>query len=828
VLVDRFRIVSLLGRGGMGEVYRADDLDLGQPVALKFLPQGALADADALERFRAEVRNAREVAHSNVCRMYDIGEHQGRTFLSMEYIDGEDLASLLRRIGRLPNAKANEIAHQICAGLAAAHARGVVHRDLKPSNILIDSRGQAHLTDFGLAVRAEDGTREIAGTPAYMAPEQFSGEPATVQTDLYALGLVLYEIYTGKRPFEGKSVETWRKEHTQSIPQPPAELARELDPTIEAIVLRCLEKKQQQRPASALAVSAALPGGNALAAVLASGETPSPELVASSGEEGVLSPARASLLAVSILTALAILFFLSRHAQLVNLLPPGKSAEYLADHARDLAAHLGGSPPVADSAWWFQTEPDGVARLAALPAGRGYRDLHNEYPGILWFTYRQSPRPLSADFPNITTASKPFPFYTGEIRITLDPNGRLLQFDAVPAQRIDSADAAKASSPADWQPFFAAAEIDASQLKAVPPTWISEMPANQQFAWQGEASGQPFLVEAAAFHGQPVYFRILSPDTRPSRMLGFSTTAARSVGAALFTFCAGTILVVCLFYARRNVLNGRGDRRGAMRFCLFLLAVEFLTHLFIAHHIANAASEWDWFELALGHAASYAIFFAVFYLALEPYIRRGWPELLVSWSRLLSGGFRNPLVGRDLLIGILAGLILACLGLAGNALPDLLSVKGFPPVIGTQYLGSLSSLLGSILGHCGGNILNSIGSLAILFVGWRFTRSKLVSAIIVALFWAAVSLTGPNFAVEVPLALMEGIVVTLCLVGVGYFPLVVAFVVQGIISSFPLTLDLNRWYAERSIFVITVLLAFLVYGFRISQGSRRLFVTASD
>ncbi len=812
----------------MGEVYRADDLELGQSVALKFLPKGSLEDSAALERFRAEVRNARQVAHPNVCRMYDIGEHEDRVFLSMEYVDGEDLASLLRRIGRLPTAKANEIAQQICAGLAAAHARGVFHRDLKPSNILIDSRGQAHLTDFGLATHVSEDSREVSGTPAYMAPEQFSAEPATVRSDLYALGLVLYELYAGRRPFHAEAFEDWKKEHSQSVPRPPTEFARELDPAVEAVILRCLEKNQTKRPASVMAVAAALPGGNALAAVLAAGETPSPELVAASGEDGVLTPARASLLAVSILGALAILFFLSQHAQVVNLLAPGKSAEYLADRARDLAAHLGGSPPVADSAWWFQSEPDGFARLAGLPAERRYRDLYNLYPGILWFTYRQSPRPLIADFPNITTASEPSPFYTGEIRVTLDPNGRLLQFDAVPVQRIDLTDATKTSSAADWQPFFAAAEIDASQLKGVPPTWISEMPANQQFAWQGEVSGRAFLVEAAAFHGQPVYFRILSPDTRPLRMLGFSTTAARSVGAALFTVCAGTILVVCLFYARRNVLNGRGDRRGAIRFCLFLLAVEFLTHLFIAHHIANAVSEWDWFELALGHAASYAIFFAVFYLALEPYMRRGWPEILVSWSRLLSGGFRDPLVGRDLLIGILAGLILACLGLAGYALPDLLSVKGFTPVVGTQYLGSLSSLLGSIFGHCGGNILNSIGSLAILFVGWRLTRSKLLSAVIVAIFWTAVSLSGPNFAIEVPLALAEGIVVTLCLVRAGYFPLVVTFVVQGIIVLFPWTLDLNRWYAGRSMFLLTILLGFLVYGFRISLGTRRLFATAED
>src|SRR5262249_9193387 len=157
----RFRIVSLIGRGGMGEVYRADDLHLDQAVALKFLPKALVSDAVALERFRGEVRNARHVAHSNVCRMYDISEQDGRVFLSMEYVDGEDLASLLRRIGALPTTKANEIAQQICAGLMAAHARGVFHRDLKPANVLVDSRGEAHLTDFGLAMRSGEASGGI-------------------------------------------------------------------------------------------------------------------------------------------------------------------------------------------------------------------------------------------------------------------------------------------------------------------------------------------------------------------------------------------------------------------------------------------------------------------------------------------------------------------------------------------------------------------------------------------------------------------------------------------------------------------------------------------
>ena len=168
VLAGRYRITGRLGIGGMGEVYRADDLKLKHQVALKFLPRELTFDSEALARFHREVRTARHVSHSNVCRVYDIVESDGVQFITMEYVDGEDLASLLRRIGRLPVEKAVEISRQICAGLAAAHDNGVLHRDLKPANVMLDSRGKAKITDFGLAALAEElhGKEMFAGTPA--------------------------------------------------------------------------------------------------------------------------------------------------------------------------------------------------------------------------------------------------------------------------------------------------------------------------------------------------------------------------------------------------------------------------------------------------------------------------------------------------------------------------------------------------------------------------------------------------------------------------------------------------------------------------------------
>jgi serine/threonine-protein kinase len=228
-LSERYRILGLLGRGGMGEVYRANDLKLGQPVALKFLPESSAGNRERIARFHAEVRIARQVSHPNVCRVYDIGEIDGSVFLSMEYIDGEDLRSLLRRIGRLPGDKALEIARGLCAGLSAAHAKGVLHRDLKPANIMLDGRGQVLITDFGLAAMADqlNGGRVREGTPAYMAPEQLAGSEVSVRSDIYSLGLILHEMFTGKRPDE--------------VASNPTSTVKDLDPVVERLIFQCLQ-----------------------------------------------------------------------------------------------------------------------------------------------------------------------------------------------------------------------------------------------------------------------------------------------------------------------------------------------------------------------------------------------------------------------------------------------------------------------------------------------------------------------------------------------------------------------------------------------------------
>lgn len=270
-VAGRYRIVDALGRGGMGEVYRAEDLKLRQSVALKFLPPDLEARPAVLERFLGEVRIARQITHPHVCRVYDVDEVDGRHFLSMELIEGGNLAELLKRLGRLPSAKVIRIGHEIASGLDAIHEQGIIHRDLKPSNLMLDARGRIRIADFGIAEIVENiDSLEIGlGTPAYMAPEQIDGEKATARSDLYSLGLVLYELVTGEPGFVAQSLgELFTRRREELVPVPVEERVADVDPLLARVIRRCLAPDPGDRPSSAQAVAAILGDEATLAGTL--------------------------------------------------------------------------------------------------------------------------------------------------------------------------------------------------------------------------------------------------------------------------------------------------------------------------------------------------------------------------------------------------------------------------------------------------------------------------------------------------------------------------------------------------------------------------------
>jgi len=250
VFAGRYRMITRLGQGGMGDVWRADDLVLGTAVAVKLILEPG---PDGRDRILNEVRLARQITHPNVCRVFDVGEADGCVFFTMELVEGEDLAALLKRVGRLPSEKVADIGRQLCAGLSAAHARGVLHRDLKPANVLIDDEGVVRISDFGIAIPRADADQHLhTGTPDYMAPEQ-RAERADLseRTDVYSLGLVLYELLVGHHALKGRDRE--------GLPPPPSSLVPNVDPRLERVVMQALSPDPDGRPPSAMAVAAALP-----------------------------------------------------------------------------------------------------------------------------------------------------------------------------------------------------------------------------------------------------------------------------------------------------------------------------------------------------------------------------------------------------------------------------------------------------------------------------------------------------------------------------------------------------------------------------------------
>src|SRR5271155_2985910 len=443
LIAGRYRIIALLGKGGMGEVYRADDLTLGQPVALKFLPDEAARDQALLERFKNEVRIARRVSHPNVCRVYDVGDMDGHTFFTMEYVDGEDLASLLRRIGRLPEDKALDIARQLCAGLAAAHAKGVLHRDLKPANIMLDGRGQVVITDFGLAGVADQiqGADVRSGTPAYMAPEQLAGKEVSTRSDIFSLGLVLYEVFTGKRAFAEKTSEKIRTASDRTVSR-PSSVVKDLNPVVERVILRCLENEPSARPANVLSVAAALPGGDPLAAALAAGETPSPQLVAASGESAGLRPRAAVICLAAVFLGLAAVIYLSIHFSALDKMGLEQTPEVLTQKSHEIIARLGYGGRPADSAFSLSYDGDFQDYVEKNDKPPNWDAVLAARPSLLQYWYRQSPDGLVAsDFrdnlltPGIVTKSDPPTVLSGMINLELDPQGRLTYFQAIPPQK---------------------------------------------------------------------------------------------------------------------------------------------------------------------------------------------------------------------------------------------------------------------------------------------------------------------------------------------------------------------------------------------------------
>jgi serine/threonine-protein kinase len=823
MVAGRYRVIGLLGRGGMGEVYRATDLKLGQAVALKFLPEARSHDVHVQSRFAGEVRLARQVSHPNVCRVYDLGEIDGQPYISMEFVDGEDLRSLLRRIGRLPHDKAIEIARKLCAGLAAAHDRGVLHRDLKPGNIMIDARGQVLITDFGLAQLAGEvrGAEVRSGTPAYMAPEQLAGKEVSPASDIYSLGIVLYEMFTGKHPFSASTLADLIRLQNESAVARPTTIVKDLDPAVEGLILRCLQPEPRHRPGSALAIAAALPGADPLAAALAAGETPSPEMVAAAGEVEGLSVRAAVLLITVTVAALLVCGWLIPQVSLLGRAPLDNPPETLLLRCRDLLQRLGYTGRPADMAYGLSQTVDEFLRYAVrnrVPDLRAH--IARGEPPLFRFWYRQSPRLLLATgmFVATVTRSDPPPTDSEMIYMEMDARARLVYLEVVPPQ-VDEGGTAR---PFDWNILLGAAALDSAKLTTAEPKWLPPTMADARVAWTGAWPGSPALplrVEAAAWRGRPVYFQMIGPWTIPDRMPRADSDPA--FRAPFMGILLLLVLIAGIYLAHRNLRLGRGDRRGALRLSIFVTVILLSASLLAAHHLAS------WYEFAviftaLARALVHGGIVWLLYIALEPYVRRQWPQTLIGWSRVLAGAWRDPLVAGDVLIGVTWGAVsgmLACvsalLRMRAGAVWSEMNERLLDPLLGPRMTAA------TWLWQVQDAVTSALWVFLLIFMLRAVVRKSWIAAIAcMALFTAERMLHGGGTVVPTDVLIWGTIFAGGIFVLMRFGMLAFAAVVFASVILWISPVDLSGWYMASSLCALLSVLALAAFAFHTTLAGR--------
>jgi len=833
VLAGRYRIVGLIGKGGMGEVYKAEDLELEQTVALKFLPEKLSGEEDLLKRFRSEVRTARQVSHLNVCRVFDIGETEGLYYITMEFIEGDDLSMLLRRIGRLPSDKAVEISREIAMGLNAIHSAGILHRDLKPANIIIDSNGRARITDFGIAgIEAEvQGYESRVGTPAYMSPEQITGKEVTKRSDIYSLGLLLYEIFTGKQAFEGSSVQELREKHTKEDPTNPSQIVTGIDPVVEELIERCLKKDPKERPDSALKVAMMLPGGNPLQVALEAGETPTPEMVAAAPKKGTLSRiAGLGLLVAAISLLVGMLYVKSVYQETLtsSLTKPGPVLE---ERAREILARFGYEDPPLDVASGFNTDPSVKEYADSQPDWeKFFNRAGSGQPAFFRFAYRQSPRflvPLDED--GGVTADDPPLLEPGMIRMELDVTGRLLKFTAVPVAPVQ---ASRSEAETDWSGAFELAGLDISDFRPTEPKGIPLYFADETASWQGPLAGNPDIeiqVVGNSLGGKVTSFEIRTPWNETALQGGMSGNGNRSGDPVVLSLFALVIIILlaAIALARYNLKKGRGDFAGALKLLIFVYGTFCIGLAFVTRLRGTPADAVGQIVSLAGINLLLPLILFILYLAIEPVARKRFPDLLVSWNRLLAGKFADPLVGRDILIGLTAGvglfwvveLLKAAIALAGYGL--------FEPFRWAQIRAAIALYPEAVFAT---RLFDLVGFLAFAFftLSWflllslviRNRTGALIAAVVVSSIPAIPGIFTGNIAglLEIIFFSLVGL---LCLTRFGLVATwMLLFAVPRV---FFLTFDSGKFYVTSTYIVVAFQAALATFAFLIATRGQPWF-----
>jgi serine/threonine-protein kinase len=840
VVAGRYQIVKRIGQGGMGEVYEALDQGLEQPVALKFLLPALASDRERVERFKTEVRQARKVTHPNVCRIHDIGEHEGRPFFSMELIE-DDLARLLLRVVRLAEEKALEVARDLCAALVAVHDQGLLHRDLKPANVLLDTRGKVKLTDFGLAALQGKVEDVGSGTPAYMAPEQLDDRQVGPKSDLFSLGLVLYELFTGKKAFPAATREELARLYAEQEPIPPSKHVGTLSPLVEAVLLRCLKHDPKDRPGSALDVQAELASAP-LAAALAAGETPSPQLVIDADGEGRLRPPVALALLAFVLVGVVLFAWLNDFTALFRKVPQKLPPQALASKAEEIVRQVGYDEEPRDTDCGFGRDEQALKYLADRDRGRArWNGIETGQPAVLYFWYRQSPSwlvqrqspndVLGYGMPGRVTPSEPPLREPGMICVFLDPKGRLIELHAVPRRAAPEAAAPdeetrKKVDDLCFRKLFEAAKLGIGKFKKVEPRNDPPVFCTSHAAWEGlypERPDLPVRVEAAVAHGRAVHFYLGLPE-------GAERLSAPEVPASLGTRLQGylydlvrfSVFTLGAWLAWRNVRSGRANVAGALRLAGVFGGAVLVKWALMAKHVPSFNDELAMLAAVLGRLLLEAATLCLIYLSVEPHVRRHWPWLIIGWNRLLVGRWRDPMVGRDVLIGGAAGVAGALLMQLRYLVPTWLGRASTP---WSFWEVSLTAGPGILFEYLHYTIYAHLLEFFLLFLLLRvLSKPWLVVAL-----WFLARLVSDTCKLETDHLWLMGALVALrlglfafVLLRFGLLAFIATYYFFYLLTELVLVTDLSVWYKATGLWAMVALGALAVHGYVRSLGGQSL------
>jgi serine/threonine-protein kinase len=550
-------------------------------------------------------------------------------------------------------------------------------------------------------------------------------------------------------------------------------------------------------------------------------------MVAASSTEGALRPAVAAALFAAALAALVLCLYLSSPTLLHRRVPLEKSAIGLRERAGEVARKLGYAE-AADTAFGYNVDGEYLEHIRETDKSATRWDrLASGQPPALLYWYRQSPRYLLPYNARAVTNSDPPRTVSGMAMVTLDTRGRLVSFEGVPPHLNEP----QSQTPAafDYSLLFTEAGLDITKFTPAEPRWLPPHPYDSLAAWEGAYPDQPDMtmqVVAAAFRGKPVYFHIIDPWNQATRQVAArQNVQAKALNAVLIVFLLLIVSAAALL-AWRNLRLGRGDRKGAFRIAFVVFVLYMITWLFSAHHVPDLGEFYLFIE-NLAWSLMIACMMWLVYIALEPFVRRRWPRRIISWSRLLAGDWRDPLVGRDILLGAVFCFGLSLVGYLVEYVPRLM---GQPPTTPAIHGLALNALQGTqqLIPTFTAQVINSFVTPAgLMFLLLLFSillrREWIAVGLLWLLFTVIGALTGEHPAIDWAFAAASSAAILFVLLRYGLLTMVAMQFFLFTFVFYPITTDFSAWYAGSSIFAVAVALALMAYGFYTSLAGQKLF-----